>query len=159
MKTPEEFKAEIDILREEGADGWIIWKYGGPGAGGVDITDYLSVLDLPPVFQMEEVTVHPNTHNRSATITWNTDLPTIGRVEYSTLPLFTVSSRYDPGWDFDYLDIDHANVTIAESWENVTQHAVTLTNLEPNVTYYFRVQSQDIETVTSKVLKFSLMDN
>ena len=156
IKTPIDFKQEVDILREEGADGWIIWKYGGPGVGGVDIRDYLSALDLPPVFSMKGVTVYLNEQNRSATVTWTTDIPATSKVEYSTSPLFTVTSRYDSGWDFNYLDIDHNQGTITEDLEQVTQHAITLANLDPNATYYFRVQSQGLGIATSKVYKFSI---
>jgi len=156
LKTPEEFKAEIDVLREEGVDGWIIWKYGGPGAGGVDIRDYLNVFDLPPVSSMKELTVYLNEQNKSATVTWTTDIPATTRVEYSTSLLFNATWIYDPGWDFNYLDIDHNQGTNAQNLENVTQHAITLSNLDLNTTYYFRVQSQSQGIATSKVYKFSI---
>ncbi len=157
IKTPTNLKTEIDIVREEGADGWIIWKYGGPGAEvGVDIRDYLGVLDLFQVFSLKNVTVSSSEQSRSASISWTTDIPATSKVEYSTSPLFTATSRYDPEWDFNYLDIDHNPGTVVENLQKVTQHAITLSNLDPNVTYYFRVQSEAAAMITSKVYKFSI---
>lgn len=159
IKTTQEFKTEIDILRDEGADGWIIWKYGGPGLTigvGEDIRPYLDALDLFDVFSISDVSVYPQETNGTATITWVTTQPATSKVEYSTSPLFIVITRYDSNWDFDYLDIDQSQGTIAEDLENVTQHALTLANLDPNATYYFRVQSQGLGIVTSKVFEFSI---
>ncbi|MCK4478505.1 family 10 glycosylhydrolase [Candidatus Bathyarchaeota archaeon] len=156
LKTPEEFKAEIDILREEGVDGWIIWRYGGPGAGGLDIRDYLNALNLSPVFSMEGITVYLNEQNESATITWTTNIPTISRVEYSISPLFNVNWQYDSKWNFSYLDIEHIEGEVVENLQRVIDHSITLANLDPNATYYFRVQSQDSGIITSKVYEFSI---
>lgn len=156
VKTPAEFKAEIDIVRAEGADGWIIWKYGGPGVGGVDIRDHLNSLNLPQVFSMRDIKVFLDQQKKSATATWSTNIPTTGRVEYSSSPLFNVTWRYDSGWNFNYLDIDHVQGTIVEDLQLSLDHSVTLSNLTPNTTYYFRVQSQSSGIVTSKVYKFSI---
>jgi len=150
LKTPQEFKQEIDIIREEGADGWIIWKYGGPGVGGTDIRSYLDIINLPSVFSIENIQVYSSA--TQATISWDTDKPATSKVEYSTSPLFTASLKYDSGWDFNYWDIDYTSSTTAQDATPVTTHSITLNDLQPGTTYYYRVQSQDSSGIaTSKV--------
>lgn len=155
-KTPEDFKLEVDKLRELGADGWGVWRYGGPGdnSGAPDIRDYLNVIDLYPVFSIQNINALPTAD--ACTITWTTDLPTTSRVEFSTSPLFTANYKYDSRVDFHYWDIDHVPGTIVEDMTLVTSHSVTLTGLLPGTKYYFRVQSEDqYGTVTSKIYEFT----
>ena len=152
--TPELFKQEIDLVRSLGLDGWIIWRYGGPGVTlpTHDIRTFLSAIDLPPVFTLKNI--QTSTTSNSATITWTTDLPATSKVEYSTSPLFTASWKL---WqeDFNYWDIDHAAGTVVEDNTPDTSHSVTLTGLLPGK-YYFRVQSQGSGGIaTSKVLTFT----
>lgn len=155
VKTPEELKAEVDIIREEGADGWIIWRYGGPGVGETDIEPYLQVLDTFDVFSISDISVMST--NDSAVIAWKTNLPATSRVEYSTSPLFNASRNYDPLNNFDYWDIDHVEGTIVEDAMLVTSHSVTLTGLHEGVLYYYRVQSADQYGVaTSRVYELKI---
>lgn len=156
VKTPMEFKAEIDVVRAEGADGWIIWKYGGPGVGGVDIRDYLNSLNLPQVSSMRGIKLSLDQQKKSATVAWSSNISTTGKVEYSLFPLFNVTLQYDSGWDFNYLDIDHVQGKIVEDLQLSDNHSITLSDLAPNATYYIRVQSQSSGTATSKVYKFSI---
>ena len=155
--TPEEFKAVVDKVRSLGADGWIIWRYGGPGASpdvAPDIRDYLSIIDMPPVFTLENIEVSPSA--TEATITWTTDLPATSKVEYNTSSLFI--ANFYPGWrgdEISYWDIDHVPGTVVEDNTTVTSHSITLTDLLPETKYYFRVQSRDPSGIaTSKVLTF-----
>ena len=155
---PTSFKAVVDKVREMGADGWIIWRYGGPGDGqgsnSPDIRNYLSIIDVPDVFSVGNIQV--STSETQATITWNTDLPAISKVEYSTSPLFNASFKYSGMVDFHYWDIDHVAGTIVENNTTVTNHNITLTDLLPETKYYFRVQSEDSGGIaTSKVLTFT----
>lgn len=159
IKTPEELKSEVDVLRQEGADGWIIWRYTGPGVvvEGADIQPYLDVMDLFPVFSLRNIGGSPT--ENSCTITWDTDLPSTSKVEYSTSQLFIVSSEYDFGLDFDYLDIDHNKGTIVEDLTPVMDHIIVLTGLLPATEYYFHVQSEDSNGVaTSRVYTFATGD-
>ena len=153
--TPEEFKAQIDYVRSRGLDGWMIWRYGGPGdsSDAPDIRDYLSILDMPDVFSLENIQV--STTSTSTTITWATDLPATSTVEYSTSHLFNASWESWRG-DFNYWDINHINGTVVQDNTPVTDHSITLTGLSLGTQYYFRVQSQDSSgTATSKVLTFT----
>jgi uncharacterized lipoprotein YddW (UPF0748 family) len=159
VSTPENFKQRVDKIRELGCDGWIIWRYGGPGDGegsnAPDIRDYLSILDLPNVFSIDNIQV--SAVETEATITWTTDLPATSKVEYSTSPLFNASFEYSSAVDFNYWDINHISGIIVENSTLVTTHSVILTDLLPGTKYYFRVQSQDESgmVVTSKVLTFT----
>jgi len=158
QKTPAEFKAIVDKVREAGTDGWIIWRYGGPGvqsAGDlIDITPYLDLIDLPNVFSLHNIQV--SAAGTETTITWTTDLPTISKVEYSTSPLFNSSFEYKASLDFHYWDIDHIAGTVIEDNTPATNHRTTLTGLLPETKYYFRVQSEGSGGIlTSKVLTFT----
>jgi len=159
VKTPEQLEAEVDVLRQEGADGWIIWKYGGPGASevGEDIQPYLDAIDLFPVFSLMNTSF--STTPYTCTITWTTGLPATSKVEYSTSPLFIASRKYDSANDFDYWDIDHVLGTIVENATPVTDHSITLTDLLPGTEYYCRVQSEDSNGIAaSRVYTFTTGD-
>jgi hypothetical protein len=152
---PQEFKAEVDYVRSRGLDGWILWKYSGPGgylSGSPNITDYLSVINMTGTFTITNINVE--TTANSATITWLTTLPTTGKVEFSTNPLFNSSWETQSG--FHFWNITYALGAMIIDYANVTEHSVTLTNLSPGTKYYFRVQSAGTsETITSKVMTFT----
>jgi hypothetical protein len=158
VKTPQDLANEVAVLREEGADGWIIWKYGGPGATevGVDITPYLGNITTLPFFSIKDISVYPSMNN--ATITWVTDISTTSRVEYSENPLFTASPAYDPIWNFNYTNITHNTGNLVEDLTKVTFHSVTISGLAGGKLYYLRVQSEDSRIATSKVYSFSISE-
>jgi len=151
---PSAFKAIVDKCRSLGCDGWIIWRYGGPGCSLTpDITDYLSIIDMPDVFSLRNIQVYPN--DTQTAITWITELPATSKVEYSTSPLFNASFELWHG-DFHYWDIDHVPGSLVQNNATVTNHSITLTDLSPDTKYYFRVQSEGSGgTTTSKVLTFT----
>jgi hypothetical protein len=154
---PSNFKQQIDTLRANGADGWAVWRYGGPGdpSAAPDIRTYLDLVTLPSTFSISNINVS------GSTVSWTTDLPASSKVEYSTSPLFSSSFQSLPAKTtpdaksipaFDYWDIDHVPGTIVEDTTPVTNHSVTLTDLQEGTTYYFRVQSEDQSGIaTSKV--------
>ena len=154
--TPELFKAEVDLVRNKGLDGWIIWRYSGPGGeleGSPDITQYLEVVEMPEVFSIFDIKVIVN--KTSATITWKTELPATSLVEYNTIPLFNASKEI---WsDFYYWNITHIQGNVITNNQNVTEHDITLISLLSGTKYYFRVQSKGISgTATSKVMTFTI---
>lgn len=161
---PANFKAQVDKVRELGADGWAIWRYGGPGdySDAPDIRNYLDLISLPQPFSMKDVNISPDI---TTIITWTTDLPASSKVEYSTSPLFTASFKLLPATTtpdgisiptFNYWDIDHVPGTIVEDATLVTNHSVTLTGLQGGTKYYFRVQSEDQTGIaTTKVYDFT----
>ena len=161
-KTPSQFKAEVDVLRANGADGWVLWRYGGPGdgqgSGAPDIRQYLGAIELPEVFSLTNLAVTlTGTGTKNATITWSTTKPATSKVEYSTSPLFNASYEYLSMYDFHYWDIDHVEGTIVEDTTPVTSHMITLTGLQEGTLYYYRVQSQDSSGIaTSQVYTFEL---
>jgi hypothetical protein len=153
--TPAEIKAEIDYARSVGIDGWILWRYGGPGTDVPfpDVRNFLSILSLPQTFSLDNIAALPSQTN--ATISWITELPATSKVEYSTSPLFNATWQQ---WrdDIYYWWIVHVEGIIAENSTSTTDHSITLTGLSPETKYYFRVQSQDPSgTATSKVLTFT----
>jgi hypothetical protein len=152
--TPEQFKAQIDVVRSRGLDGWIIWRYAGPGCplSPPDIRDYLEIIGMPQTFTI--VNINVETTANSATITWTTTEPANSRIEYGTSPLFGAEWKIRQGFGYWNITRNIQNVVINEA--NVTRHLITLNNL-PNGTYYFRVQSKGIsDTITSRVLTFTI---
>jgi hypothetical protein len=153
--TSEEFKAQVDYVRSRGLDGWIIFRYSGPGgylSGVPNITDYLAVLDMPATFAITNINVEITSD--SATITWLTTLPTISKVEYITNPLFNASWMVQSG--FHFWNITYTPGAMIIDYANVTEHRVTITGLSPGTRYYFRIQSMGTSgTVTSKVMTFT----
>jgi hypothetical protein len=151
------FKQEVDKLRELGADGWIIWRYGGPGVDDngyqIDIRPYLDLLDMPDVFSIRDIQVSVSA--TQTTITWETDLPATSKVEYSTSPLFTATKKVSG--DRYYWDVDYVGGIVIEDPNQLTSHSITLTGLEPGQRYYFRIQSQNENgTATSKMVTFDV---
>ena len=139
----EEFKAVVNKVREMGADGWIVWRYGGPGnspsdADRADIRPYLDALEWPEVFNIYNIQVF--TSETGATITWVTDAVTTSRVEYSTTPLFGVEKKMY--MNFPYWNITYTPGVIIEDNTLVKFHNISLKGLYPATTYYFRVQSK-----------------
>jgi len=155
--TPAEIKAEIDYARSVGIDGWILWRYGGPGAGDSaasypDVRDYLSILNMPDTFSVNEIKVAPK--QTEATISWTTELPATSRVEYNTSSLFT--SIWSTWSDMHYWWNQHVEGLITENGTSTIDHSITLTGLSPGTKYYFRVQSQGMSgTAASEVLTFT----
>jgi len=152
--TPDSLKQEIEILRDYGADGWILFRYAGPGSDEPlpDVRDYLSIIDMPPTFELVDISFNVST--TEAIITWATTLPTTSAVEYSTTPLFNAS--WEISYGFHYWRINYIPGIIVEDSGNVTLHNITLTNLSPGTKYYFRVQSTGLSgTLTSKILSFT----
>lgn len=152
--TPEQFKALVDLVRSKGLDGWIIWRYVGPGCPiptPPDIRDYLALIDMPQTFSISNINVE--TTANSAAITWFTTLPATSNVEYSINPLYNASWETQSG--FHYWNVVYAPGIIAENNLNVTEHVITLNDLIPSTTYYFRVQSKSqLGIVTSNTLIF-----
>ena len=154
---PENFSLQVSYIRSRGADGWIIYAYNGPGGNPnypvPDITEYLNLIELPQTFAISNI--HVETSEGSATITWLTTLPATSKVEYSISPLFGASWETKSG--FHYWKITRNNVTISENLSTISLHLITLNNLTPNDTYYFRVQSSGLSgTATSPILMFSV---
>lgn len=152
---PEEFKMQIDYVRQRGLDGWILWRYSGPGgylSGSPNITDYLAVLDMPSTFAVANIVVE--TTSDSAVVSWLTTSPATTKVEYSTSPLFSASWAVQSG--FNYWNIVYTQGILVENYANVTVHSIRLENLTSGTSYYFRVQSKGMSgVVTSKVLTFT----
>lgn len=152
---PNNFKQQIGLVRSLGADGFVIWRYGGPGCGLTpDITEYLALLDIPDVFSLENIAVSPS--ETEAVISWTTNLPATSKIEYSTSPLFKATKKpYPVIPGFSYWDIAHVPGIIVENHTPVTDHNVTLTGLLLGRRYYYRVQSEGSGGIaTSKVYTF-----
>jgi len=152
--TPQLARDQVNYVRSRGLDGWIFWHYSGPGDSepGPNIVEALKLINMPQTFDISNINVEVS--GNTATITWQTDLPTTSKVEYNTSPLFTAVQR-EAYNGFYYWDIEKNYVLTAENSSLVTTHILHLSNLEKGKTYYFRVQSQGSSgIVTSKVYTF-----
>lgn len=148
-----DMKLQIDYVRSRELDGWVLWHYGGPGddSSAPDIRNYLEPISKPDVFTISNIQVQ--SYETQATITWSTSLPATSKVEFSDAPLFT--SSWSSWSDMNYWrTIRNTPTTVSDSVK-VTNHQVELTNLDPDTTYYFRVQSADDSGVaTSLTMSF-----
>ncbi len=133
---------EIDYLRQIGCNGFIIWRYGGPGlsetGSALDITPYLAAIrdscakGAFPVFKQSPPTIV------GSTISWQTSLPTTGKVEYSQTPIFTATPK--TGSLLPYVDIDYAPGTILSESTPTQNHSITIPISPP---FYYRIRAVD----------------
>jgi len=160
ISTPENFQQRVAKLRELGADGYIIWRYGGPGdgqgSGAPDIRPYLEGLNNESTFSIKNLVV--SLSETQATIAWITDQPTSGLVEYSEHPLFNASIEFDSSANMNYWRVTYTAGITLEDNSTTTSHTVTIKNLKRGETYYFRVKSSDQSGIaTTKTLNFTLI--
>jgi hypothetical protein len=155
------FAQQVDAIRRLNSDGFIIWRYEGPGlgeAGGpYDVRQFLSALTLPSTFSINNMVFDISDDKTSATITWTTSAPATSRVEYKNGPLFNGTLRVGDQYErvFEWVDVDHAgNSTIIEDGGLQMDHQIAI---PLNGTTYFRVQSMDSQgsIVTTKVYSIS----
>lgn len=159
-RTTADVARYVSTLRANGADGWMISRFGGPGDGtgdsvSPDIAPYLAAIGLPDptTFTLSGIATQ-TINDTSIQVSWTTSSATTSRVEYNSSALYTASLL--PYSGFDYWQITHVAGTIVTSNLNVTSHTVVLNGLSLGITYYFQVQSQDQSgTATSKVLTFN----
>jgi len=146
----ETFVQTVREMKQRGADGWILFAYGGAGLeslGGrlVDIKPYLNALHneglMPPVWAIQDLAADLNSEQTQATVSWKTTKPVKSRIEYADKPLFVATTRYDDfGRPFHYKDIDYKNGIIQENVTMKTEHAFTI---PVTSTTQFRVQNID----------------
>jgi hypothetical protein len=143
----EDFVETVRQMKLNGADGWIIWAYFGPGLypQNLDIRTYLTALFdaglMEPVWAIQNFTVSIN--GNYATISWTTTVPTNATIEYANGTIFYATIRYnDFGRPFHYKDIDYNStdsIKITNStWS--TTHSFTIPITENTM---FRIQSID----------------
>jgi hypothetical protein len=161
--TTDVFRDQINFSREK-TDGIAIWRYGGPGQGNtgelIDIRPYLNkVNETNPngwfdTFSLQNIRAEDIT-DTTATVKWETNLPTTSMVEYNATSLFIANKKL--GNHMEYWDIDHILGYINQDTTNVTSHSITLSGLQKGMIYYYRVQSQNnFSKATSRVYNFSV---
>jgi hypothetical protein len=153
--TPMPIQNFIDVvsaLKQNGADGYIIYKYGGPGFEDdpsprkfADARPHLAALIdaglIPPVWAIQNLAVTTNPEKTQATISWTTTVPTTSKIEYSDNPIFVGTDRYgDFGRPLHYKDIDYVGGTVTEDTTLKTNHSFTIP-ITPST--QFRIQATD----------------
>jgi len=154
VSTPENFKQRIAKLQELNADGWLVWKYGGPGdvsGDGPDFTQYVDASQLEPILEISNINVQAIS-NDSVEISWNTNLPARGKVEIASRSFFTYS--LSPSGTIEYWDVTYTPGQFHQEQTETTSHSIIISGLTSNTKYYFRVQSTGSGTVTSEILTF-----
>jgi len=148
----------VRTIKEKGADGWVIWGYGGPGinlgTSLIDIRPYFSALFdaglMEPVWAIQNLNVQIN--GNEATISWTTTTLTKGKIEYSTNNIFNATIRFgDFDRPFHYKDIEYVGGEIEENATFSTTHLFTI---QISDSLQIRIQSIDENgvIVTSKPL-------
>lgn len=153
--TPMPIQNFIDVvsaLKQNGADGYIIYKYGGPGWENdpslrkfADVRPHLAALIqaglMQPVWAIQNFTVQVN--GNYATISWTTTVPTNATIEYADGKIFYANVRYGD-WDrpIYYKDINYNgtnSIKISNStWSTTHSFIIPIT---PETE--FRVQCSD----------------
>jgi hypothetical protein len=150
----------VQIMKSYGVDGWILWRYGGPGwnrAGYSDVRPYLVALAeaglMEPVWAIQNLSLIINQKINQTQISWMTTVPTKSKIEYSSSKLFNGTVRYS-GRQFHFKDIDYLGGTIQEDSSFKTKHQFTL---PIGTIKEFRVQSIDENNtkITSSPFSFS----
>ena len=147
--TVPQFQGIISKVRELGANGWIVYMYGGPGSPNtVDIRTYLSSIDYPTAFSITNIKVVKNSN--TASVSWSTDVATTGKVEYGLSSFFTWGTTTSYGIPCSILTYSPGTI-IPDS--SAFQHSIELPVVK-GTRYYFRVQSTNGYMLTSSVYSF-----
>lgn len=143
------FVETVRIIKQNGADGWFIWRYGGPGLTQyIDVRPYLQALIdnglMPPEWSIKNI--RGSIVDNKLNISWTTTTPTYGCVEYSDQPIFTATIGYgDYGRLIHYKDIEYLGGTKIREETPKTSHSITIP-LTDNTRV--RIQSTDVNGVT-----------
>jgi hypothetical protein len=135
------WSTEINKIREAGGNGFIVWRYRGPGWGDTSFTDnepYMQLVTSGTVKGAFTVFTSTQPTANNSIISWTTSVTTTGKVEYNTTTLF--SDTEHEGTYCTYIDIHYIQGTNATDSNVATTHAVTLP-IEPP--FYFRTMSND----------------
>jgi len=153
VRPIDNFVEATRIMKNSGADGWIIWRYGGPGfphPSYNDVRPYLANLQqaglMDPVWAIQNIKVNINPTKTQATISWKTTVLTKSKIEYAEHSLFEGTERFgDFGRPLTYKDIDYVAGTIKQNSTLKTQHSFTIPVTK---TTQFRIQSIDEKDIT-----------
>jgi len=98
--TPDKVKAIIERFRQLGVSGWALWRYGGQGypRPNTDISEVLNIVALPSTFKMSNLLWIKA--GSDLTVTWNTNVPTTSKLEYSENPLYVAMIRQQSGINY-----------------------------------------------------------
>ena len=162
-RTLENFVEIVTQIRQSGADGWMVFRYGGPGLstpGFVDVRPYLAALNdaglIEPVWAIQNLSVSINPEQTQATVSWTTTAPTRSKIEYSSEPIFGGVERYG---DFErpiyYIDMDYVGGTIQEDTTLKTEHSFTIPITDQT---QFRIQSIDQNGITVTSQPMSVLE-
>jgi hypothetical protein len=154
QSTPEIFVETLRVLKQRGADGWVLWAYGGPGinlgTSLIDMRPFLSAaIDaglIKPVWAIQDLGVTINPEGTTAIVSWTTTIPTKSRIEYENVPLFIGTVRYgDFGRPFHYKDVDYVRGITQENITLKTSHSFTI---PITTSTQFRIQNTDEAGIT-----------
>ena len=131
---------EIDYIRNHGANGFIVWRYSGPGldTDWTDIEPYLFATQSDTAkgcfstFQQYGISVF------GSVVYWFTTNATISSIEYSSNPLFNASGTV--GTYLAYVDIDYNSGSSLSNSTLRTNHFFTVPIAAP---FYFRISNND----------------
>jgi len=137
------FITQINYLRSSGCNGFIFWRYGGPGLSETgtpftNIVPYLSAIKNNCTNGAFPVFLQSSPTTQGSTITWLTSRSTIGEVEYSSSPLFY--SIPENGTYMPYIELGYSKGTILSESAESTSHSIVVPLSQP---FYFRIIDAD----------------
>jgi hypothetical protein len=163
-RSTDNYVAQVRQMKQQGADGWILWCYGGPGmlySSLVDVRPYIGALKnadliMEPTWVVQNFSVSISPDETQATVTWTTTEPTQSRIEYANASLFGATERYgDFGRPLYYKDIDYVGGTELEDQTPKTNHSFTIPITNQT---QFRIQCTDANGVTLTSQPMSVLE-
>jgi len=145
--TPAVLAQQVEYIRNNGGNGFLIWRYGGPGqTSHLDIRPFLQAIasqtskDLFQVLEISNISVRSVVSGIE--VSWQTSSSVPSVIEYSANPLFKLRARTNEyGRNFTYYDCDYVNSSLVTDATPKTSHAITLSAGQGP---YFRVVASDI---------------
>ncbi len=161
--TVDEVKSYVNAVLDAGADGYILYGYGGPGSPGgsptygynPDMRPYFAELTLPQTFSISDLTTTA-LNSTSIEVSWTTSSATNSTFEYSLYNLFSWSELTATGMlpaGFPYWKVTYIGGTLINNATVDTAHLVTLTGLTPATLYYYRVQCTDFSGIATSLVE------
>lgn len=149
VKSNSTWIAEINYYRECKCNGFIIWRYVGTGFGDSSFTNLIPYLQLIKYSTIKGAfTVFQQSRPQIANdvVVWQTTTATIGKVEYSTQPIFNYSANFHT---INYMDTDYVNGSFVNDTTPSIGHALSVSLAKP---FFMRIINNDnYITITSPI--------
>ena len=125
---PDEYVEFMQVARASGAEGWCIWRYGGPSIENFeDFRPYICAMSvaglMPPVWAITDLSVSIGETN--TIVSWNTSVSTTSQIEYGD-EIYIGVERLDG--QIPYMQVVYDGGTIVAEEAPTTSHYFSVPN-------------------------------